>query len=299
MGVDLRTPWRDLPQRARHALLYGTGDAHVTFEWRGRFGTWKHGGTFAGVIGELTARYRKATAGLVRRFYEQFMRETVCPRCNGGRLNPQALAVRLAGRPGGPGTALANLNLHEVCRLSIREAVTFFSNLELDGVRRVIAEEPLKEIRARLGFLLDVGLDYLTLDRAAPTLAGGESQRIRLASQIGSGLTGVLYVLDEPSIGLHPRDNRRLLASLQRLRDMGNTVIVVEHDRDTMEAADYLVDFGPGPGARGGRVVAAGTLTQVAAEPASVTGAYLTGREAIEVPPTRRPIRRGGRRQSS
>lgn len=299
LGVDLRTPWRDLPQRARHALLYGTGDAHVTFEWRGRFGTWKHGGTFAGVIGELTARYRKATAGLVRRFYEQFMRETVCPRCNGGRLNPQALAVRLAGRPGGPGTALANLNLHEVCRLSIREAVTFFSNLELDGVRRVIAEEPLKEIRARLGFLLDVGLDYLTLDRAAPTLAGGESQRIRLASQIGSGLTGVLYVLDEPSIGLHPRDNRRLLASLQRLRDMGNTVIVVEHDRDTMEAADYLVDFGPGPGARGGRVVAAGTLTQVAAEPASVTGAYLTGREAIEVPPTRRPIRRGGRRQSS
>ncbi len=298
LGVDLRMPWRDLPKRARHALLYGTGDAHITFEWRGRFGTWKHGGPYAGVIAELTARYKKATSGIVRRFYEQFMRETVCPRCRGGRLNPQALAVRLAGRPGGPGTAPANLNLHEVGRLSIREALTFFANLELDGVRRLIAEEPLKEIRARLGFLLDVGLDYLTLDRAAPTLAGGESQRIRLASQIGSGLTGVLYVLDEPSIGLHPRDNRRLLAALQRLRDMGNTVIVVEHDRDTMEAADYLVDFGPGPGVRGGQVVAAGTLAQVAAEPASVTGAYLTGREAIAVPSARRPIRRRGRRSS-
>ena len=298
LGVDLRTPWRDLPERARHALLYGTGDAHITFEWRGRFGTWKHGGPYAGVIAELTARYKKATSGIGRRFYEQFMRETVCPRCRGGRLNPQALAVRLTGRPGGPGTAPVALNLHEVGQLSIRDALTFFANLELDGVRRLIAEEPLKEIRARLGFLLDVGLDYLTLNRAAPTLAGGESQRIRLASQIGSGLTGVLYVLDEPSIGLHPRDNRRLLAALQRLRDMGNTVIVVEHDRDTMEAADYLVDFGPGPGVRGGQVVAAGTLAQVAAEPASVTGAYLTGRAAIAVPATRRPIRRRGRRSS-
>ena len=169
-------------------------------------------------------------------------------------------------------------------------------------MRRLIAEEPLKEIRARLQFLLDVGLDYLTLDRAAPTLAGGESQRIRLASQIGCGLVGVLYVLDEPSIGLHPRDNRRLLAALQRLRDMGNTVVVVEHDRDTMEAADYLVDFGPGPGMRGGAVVATGTLDDLVSESESVTGAYLAGREAIEVPPSRRPVnprRRRAHRGSS
>jgi excinuclease ABC subunit A len=164
--------------------------------------------------------------------------------------------------------------------------------LAVDGVRRVIAEEPLKEIRARLRFLLDVGLDYLTLDRPAPTLSGGESQRIRLASQIGCGLVGVLYVLDEPSIGLHPRDQRRLLASLQRLRDMGNTVVVVEHDRDTMESADLIVDFGPGPGSRGGAVVAMGTLDELAQAPESVTGAYLSGRKSIAVPSARRPISR-------
>ena len=191
------------------------------------------------------------------------------------------------------------MNIHELSRLSIRQALAFFNHLELDGVQRLIAEEPLKEIRARLQFLLDVGLDYLTLDRSAPTLAGGESQRIRLASQIGCGLVGVLYVLDEPSIGLHPRDNRRLLASLQRLRDMGNTVVVVEHDRDTMEAADHLVDFGPGPGSRGGRVVASGSLADLAAQPTSVTGAYLAGREAIEVPTSRRPIIRPGRRKTT
>jgi excinuclease ABC subunit A len=174
--------------------------------------------------------------------------------------------------------------------MPIRRAARFFEGLRVDGVRRVIAEEPLKEIRARLQFLLDVGLDYLTLDRAAPTLSGGESQRIRLASQIGCGLVGVLYVLDEPSIGLHPRDNLRLLASLQRLRDMGNTVIVVEHDRDTMEAADHIVDFGPGPGIRGGRVVASGDLDQVCATQDSLTGDYLAGRKQIEVPAARRPI---------
>jgi excinuclease ABC subunit A len=290
LDIDLRTPWRDLPAKARHALLYGTGDAHITFEWRGRFGTWKHGGPFEGVVAELHARHRKSSSTMVRRFYEQFMRQAVCPRCQGGRLNPQALAVRLAGRPDGADTALLPMNIDEVCRLPIRRALEFFRQIELDGVRRIVAEEPLKEIRARLQFLLDVGLDYLTLDRAAPTLAGGESQRIRLASQIGCGLVGVLYVLDEPSIGLHPRDNRRLLAALQRLRDMGNTVIVVEHDRDTMEAADYLVDFGPGPGSRGGQVVAQGSRADLAAAPASITGAYLAGRTAIEVPAARRPI---------
>ena len=292
LGLDLHTPWRDLPAAARDALLYGTGDAHITFEWRGRFGTWKHGGTFEGVVAELHARHKKSASALVRRFYEQFMRQAVCPHCRGGRLNAQALAVRLAGRPDGPDSPVVKLNIDEVGRLPIRKALEFFSQLELDGVQRLVAEEPLKDIRARLQFLLDVGLDYLTLNRAAPTLAGGESQRIRLASQIGCGLVGVLYVLDEPSVGLHPRDNRRLLASLQRLRDMGNTVIVVEHDRDTMAAADYLVDFGPGPGSRGGQVVAQGSLEALANEPASVTGAYLAGRAAIAVPAARRPINR-------
>ncbi len=298
LNIDLHTPWRDLSAAARHALLYGTGAAHITFEWKGRYGTWKHGGTFEGVVAELQARHRKTTSAMVRRFYEQFMRQAPCTQCRGGRLNEQALAVRLSGRPDGPGSPSANLNIHEAAQLPIRRALGFFSNLELDSVRSIIAAEPLKEIRARLQFLLDVGLDYLTLDRAAPTLSGGESQRIRLASQIGCGLVGVLYVLDEPSIGLHPRDHRRLLASLERLRDMGNTVVVVEHDRDTMEAADYLVDFGPGPGARGGRVVAAGLRDELAAAAESVTGAYLAGRASIEVPPARRPITRTKRRRS-
>lgn len=292
LGIDLRTPWRDLPARARQALLCGTGEAHVTFEWRGRYGTWRHGGTFEGVVAELHARHRKSSSTMVRHYYEQFMRRALCPQCHGGRLNRQALAVRLAGRPDGPDGQLVELNIDEASRLPVQKALSFFSQLEFDRVRRLIAEEPLKDIRARLQFLLDVGLDYLTLGRSAPTLSGGESQRIRLASQIGCGLVGVLYVLDEPSIGLHPRDNRRLLAALQRLRDMGNTVVVVEHDRDTMAAADHLVDFGPGPGARGGRVVAQGSLEAVAGAPDSITGAYLAGRAAIAVPATRRPINR-------
>ena len=291
LGIDLDTPWRDLPAKARRALLYGTGEAHITFEWRGRHGLWKHGGTFEGVIAELHASYRKTTSTMVRRFYEQFMRQTPCPACGGARLIPQALAVRLTGRVRrGARRRRVALNIDEVCRLPIQRALEFFEHVELDETGRLIAEEPLKEIRARLRFLTDVGLDYLTLDRAAPTLSGGESQRIRLASQIGCGLVGVLYVLDEPSIGLHPRDHRRLLASLQRLRDMGNTVVVVEHDRDTMAAADELVDFGPGPGVRGGEIVAQGTLEQVARCPASLTGAYLAGREAIEIPAARRPV---------
>jgi excinuclease ABC subunit A len=292
IGFDLRTTWRDLPASARQALLYGTGDAHITFEWKGRFGTWKHGGTFEGVLAELHARHRKAQSAFVRRYYEHFMRQTVCPQCGGARLNPQALAVTLTGARGGSKASGEALNIHQLCQLPIRAALEFFEHIELDGVRRIIAEEPLKEIRSRLQFLVDVGLDYLTLDRAAPTLAGGESQRIRLASQIGCGLVGVLYVLDEPSIGLHPRDNRRLLESLKRLRDLGNTVIVVEHDRDTMETADHIVDFGPGPGVRGGRVVAEGRIEDLAATLESLTGAYLSGRCAIEVPSSRRLITR-------
>ncbi len=290
LRVDLNAPWRDLPPSARRALLHGTGEAHITFTWKGRGGTWRHGGKFEGVLAELHARHRKSQSPLVRRYYEQFMRQAKCARCGGGRLNPQALGVRLSGRPEGPGGRVASLNIHELCGCSIRQTLTFLQNLELEGVRRVIAEEPLKEISARLGFLLDVGLHYLSLDRAAPSLSGGESQRIRLASQIGCGLVGVLYVLDEPSIGLHPRDNQRLLASLARLRDMGNTVIVVEHDEETMRAADYLVDFGPGPGTRGGQVVASGTVADLARCPESLTGAYLAGRRQIAIPAARRPI---------
>ena len=243
-------------------------------------------------IYELQAKHKKAKSAFVRSFYEQFMRRRRCPRCHGARLNAQALAVTLSSRQGEPQGGGSRLNIDQVCKLPIGAAREFFSHLELAGVRQIIAEEPLKEIRARLQFLVDVGLDYLTLERGAPTLAGGESQRIRLASQIGCGLVGVLYVLDEPSVGLHPRDNRRLLDALKRLRDMGNTVIVVEHDRDTMEAADQIVDFGPGPGVRGGKVGVSGSLQEVADEPASVTGAYLSGRQAIEVPPSRRPITR-------
>ncbi len=290
LGVDLNAPWDSLPAEAQHALLYGTGDTHITFEWRSRQGIWKHGGTFEGVIAELHARHKKSKSNLVRRFYEQYMRQRICPQCNGGRLKPQALAVQLPGRPNGKRSKLESLNIERACQLPIQQALVFFENLKLDGVEQLVAQEPLKEICARLRFLLDVGLDYLTLDRSAPTLSGGESQRIRLASQIGCGLVGVLYVLDEPSIGLHPRDQRRLLHSLRRLRDMGNTVVVVEHDRDTMEAADHLIDFGPGPGSRGGAVVAQGTQAEVAGAADSLTGAYLSGRAQIPVPASRRPI---------
>lgn len=292
LKVDLDCAWEDLPKRARRALLYGTGDTHISYEWRGRDGVWKHGGTFDGVIEELNAKYRKSSSTMVRRFYEKFMRQTTCTQCGGGRLRPEALAVVLKGRADRDAGQPQELNINELSKLPIRDALSFVDTLELDGVRMHIAREPLKEIRARLGFLVEVGLDYLTLSRAAPTLSGGESQRIRLASQIGCGLMGVLYVLDEPSIGLHPRDNMRLLESLKRLRDMGNTVVVVEHDRDTMEVADQIVDFGPGPGVRGGRVVAQGDLESVAAQSESLTGDYLSGRRAIEIPTTRRPVTR-------
>ena len=293
LGIDLKMPWRDLPRRARDALLYGTGDTHITFEWRGRHSVWKHGGTYDGIISELQARHRKTGSAIVRRFYERFMRQATCPGCRGARLNARSLAVTLTSAHGEAGEReVLRLNIDEVCKLSIDRALAFFEKLELDRLGTQIAEEPLKEIRARLRFLIEVGLEYLTLDRPAPTLAGGESQRIRLASQIGCGLVGVLYVLDEPSIGLHPRDNRRLLASLQRLRDMGNTVIVVEHDRDTMEAADQIVDFGPGPGVRGGQVVAQGNLREVTEATNSLTGAYLSGRQTIETPAARRPVTR-------
>jgi excinuclease ABC subunit A len=285
VGFDLKTPWSKLPAKARRALLFGLGDTHITFEWRWSGGVWRHGGTFSGVIAELREKHRKAASSFVRAYYEKYMRKRRCSTCQGARLNAQAVAVRLGG-----------LNINEVSTLSIADAGMFFEKLELGRTERRIAEEVLKEIRGRLKFLCDVGLEYLTLDRAAPTLAGGESQRIRLAGQIGAGLVGVLYILDEPSIGLHARDNQRLLDSLCRLRDMGNTVIVVEHDELTMRTADEIVDFGPGPGIRGGKVVVHGDIDKIMGSKRSITGKYLRGDEEIEVPDKRRPVTNPGKK---
>ena len=280
LGIDLKTPWNKLSAAHQDLILQGGGDAHIVWEWKQRGGkVWKHGGKWEGIVPQLIAQFKKTAAGPRRMQLEKYMRRVHCPACDGQRLNPQARAVRVGGR-----------TLVEVGHTPIGDLMPWFNDYEqtISTTSKVVAGELLKEIRARLGFLLNVGLHYLTLDRQAPSLSGGEAQRIRLASQIGSGLVGVLYVLDEPSIGLHPRDNARLLASLERLRDMGNTVLVVEHDEDTMRAADYLVDFGPGPGIRGGEVVAAGTPAEVFAEPRSLTGQYLTGAKKIEVPTKRR-----------
>jgi excinuclease ABC subunit A len=314
VGFDLDLPWKKLPKKARDALLYGTGERHITYAWRWSGGVWKHGGTFEGVIAELRDKYRKAKSSFVRAYYEKFMYRGPCPDCAGGRLNEQALAVRL---PVGNGEVkkskrqnvktsksknvetskrqnvvpgVCGPSIRELCAMSVAQAAETIGRLGLTPIQEIIAEEVLKEVRARLEFLQDVGLEYLTLERTAPTLSGGEMQRIRLAGQIGSGLVGVLYILDEPSIGLHARDNRRLLDSLQRLRDLGNTVIVVEHDEATMRAADHLVDFGPGPGVRGGAVVASGTLADIERTQSSLTGQYLRGVCMIEVPKERRPV---------
>ncbi|HET6575522.1 MAG TPA: excinuclease ABC subunit UvrA, partial [Fimbriiglobus sp.] len=274
-GIDLKTPWNRLPKKHRDVLLNGGGDTHVVWEWKQRGGAvWKHGGKWEGIVPQLMSQFKKTAAGPRRMQLEKYMRVVRCPACDGHRLNPQARAVRVGDK-----------TLIELGAMPLGELVPWFDWYEqsLTPIQRAIAGELLKEIRARLGFLLNVGLHYLSLDRGAPTLSGGEAQRIRLAGQIGSGLVGVLYILDEPSIGLHPRDNARLLRSLERLRDMGNTVLVVEHDEETMRAADFLVDFGPGPGTRGGEVVAAGTPAEVFANPASLTAQYLTGAKEISV----------------
>jgi excinuclease ABC subunit A len=281
LGIDLKMPWRDLPEEHRNWLLHGAGDRHITFEWKQRGGgAWKHGGTWEGIIPQLLTSFKKTAAGPRRMQLEKYMRVVPCATCGGKRLNAQARAVKVGGK-----------TIVEIGSMPIGDLVPWFAEMEtgLDPIRRQIATELLKEIRDRLTFLLNVGLHYLTLDRSAPSLSGGEAQRIRLAGQIGSGLVGVLYILDEPSIGLHPRDNERLLRSLERLRDMGNTVLVVEHDEDTMRSADFLVDFGPGPGVRGGEIVAAGSPNEVIANSASVTGKYLTGELRIEIPKKRRP----------
>jgi excinuclease ABC subunit A len=285
LGIDLKTPWRDLPPEHRNWLLYGSGDRHITYEWKQRAGAvWKHGGKWEGIIPQLLSSFKKTAAGPRRMQLEKYMRVVRCPSCQGQRLNPQARAVRVGGK-----------TLVEVCAMPVGDLAQWFDpetgpfEQGLEPIQRAIAIEVLKEIRGRLGFLLNVGLHYLTLERSAPTLSGGEAQRIRLAGQIGCGLVGVLYILDEPSIGLHPRDNQRLLRSLERLRDMGNTVVVVEHDEETMRAADYIVDFGPGPGVRGGQVVASGSFAEILGNRNSLTGQYLAGARQIAVPAQRRP----------
>ena len=288
-GAMLVTPWDELEPALQDVWLWGTDERHITFTWRGGNSPSKYGGTFGGIVPELLSKYRSSKNRMQLAKLEKYMRTLQCPACHGQRLNAQARAVRVtSAHPAFKDRC--DRTLPEVCQLTVAEAEEFFGDLVLDSTRSQIAEEALKEIRGRLGFLVNVGLDYLTLDRTAPTLSGGESQRIRLAGQIGCGLVGVLYILDEPSIGLHPRDNHRLLGTLCQLRDMGNTVLVVEHDEDTMRAADHIIDFGPGPGVRGGRVVAEGGARQITRAADSVTGKYLSGELKIDVPAQRRPV---------
>jgi excinuclease ABC subunit A len=277
-GFALDTPWKKLPAKIKHLILHGSGDEELKFEFKTKKGSsFVQRSTYAGVIPNLERRYRTTTSESARRTIAALMNPTPCPECKGARLKPESLAVRVDGS-----------NIAEWTALSVSAAGRRAAGVDFRGAQATIAEPIVKEIEGRLRFLEDVGLGYLTLDRAAGTLAGGEAQRIRLATQIGSQLTGVLYILDEPSIGLHHRDNQKLLATLERLRDLGNTVVVVEHDRDTMESADYLVDLGPGAGRHGGRLVAAGTPEQVRAVPESLTAQYLNGARAIACPAHRR-----------
>jgi excinuclease ABC subunit A len=277
-GFSTSTPWRKLKKADQKAVLFGTGTRKVHVQYRNRFGRVRSYDThFEGVVPWLSRRHSEAESDYSRETIEGYMREVPCPACSGARLKPESLAVTVAGH-----------NLFELCDLSLRDATAVVSELELSDRDRRIADRVLKEIRARMRFLLDVGLDYLSLNRSAATLAGGEAQRIRLASQIGSGLVGVLYVLDEPSIGLHQRDNHKLIETLVRLRDLGNTVIVVEHDEDTIRVSDHIVDIGPGAGEHGGTVVVSGTLDDLLSSPASLTGQYLTGQRKIAVPALRR-----------
>ncbi len=278
--VSTTTPFKDLKKEVQRAILYGTGDEPVTMSYSDGLREYQTRKPFEGVIPNLERRWRETDSAWVREELERYQSSKPCEACGGHRLKPEALAVKING-----------LHIGEVAQMSVDQAAAWFKNLgdSLSPKQREIAGRILKEINERLGFLMNVGLDYLTLARASATLSGGESQRIRLASQIGSGLTGVLYVLDEPSIGLHQRDNSRLLATLKRLRDLGNTVLVVEHDEEAIREADYLIDMGPGAGIHGGKVVAAGTPEEVQRNPASLTGQYLTGFKQIPVPKTRRP----------
>ncbi len=277
-AFSLSTPWERLPDRVKDVILYGTGGEKLTLEYDQPRGKGVLHQAFEGIVHNLERRYRETQSDASKREIEEFMAECPCPACRGRRLKPEALAVTVGGK-----------SIHDATALSVTDEVQFFNDLTLTGNQELIAAQILKEIRARLNFLQSVGLGYLTLHRSSGTLSGGESQRIRLATQIGSGLMGVLYILDEPSIGLHQRDNDKLLATLRRLRDLGNTLIVVEHDEDTMRAADYIVDVGPGAGIHGGEIVAQGSIEDLMAEPRSYTGQYLSGKRQIAVPSVRRP----------
>jgi excinuclease ABC subunit A len=278
MGIPLKKPWKQLTPRQREIVLYGTGERRVQVRWSGKHGAGAWALRFEGVANNIKRRWHDTRSEWMREWLAKYFREQLCRACRGRRLRPESRAVFLAGK-----------SIVDVTALSVAEAERHFAALPLTGARAQIAAEILKEVRTRLGFLLNVGLEYLTLDRMAGSLSGGEAQRIRLASQLGSELSGVMYVLDEPSIGLHQRDNLRLIATLRRLRDLGNSVIVVEHDHETIESADHVIDFGPGAGRQGGHVVAAGSPEDIRANPASLTGRYLAGSERIEVPATRRP----------
>lgn len=279
LGFDLNTPFKDLPAKTRAAILDGK-DYKVEVSYRNRFGRERrYTSGFEGVKAYIKRKHEETESDFARDRYEQYMRQVACPSCGGARLNPTILGVKVGGK-----------SIADITDLSLADALSFVRGLQLTAREAKIGEQVLKEIDARLQFLLDVGLDYLTLSRSAGTLSGGEAQRIRLATQIGSGLVGVLYVLDEPSIGLHQRDNRRLIETLTKLRDMGNTLIVVEHDEDTMREADWIVDVGPGAGEHGGEIVHSGSFEELLKNTRSITGDYMAGRRSIEVPASRRPV---------
>ncbi len=277
-GCTLDTPWQEMPAKLQQKLLYGTGEEILEFGYENMFGQYKiHRIPFEGVMNILNRRYRESESDTMREEYENYMSVNLCPECHGARLKPEVLAVTIGGK-----------NIQQVTDMPVAQCQEFFQQVEFSDRERTIGQQVLKEINARLGFLAKVGLEYLTLSRAAGTLSGGEAQRIRLATQIGSGLVGVLYILDEPSIGLHQRDNNKLLEALKNLRNMGNTLLVVEHDEDTMRVADHIVDIGPGAGSQGGYVVAQGTDEEIMAVPESVTGQYLSHKKFIPVPEKRR-----------
>lgn len=277
-GCTLDTPWQEMPKKLQQKLLYGTGEDILEFGYENMFGQYKiHKIPFEGVMNILNRRYRESDSDTMREEYENYMSVNLCPKCRGARLKPEVLAVTIGGK-----------NIQQVTDMPVVQCQDFFQQVDFTERERMIAKQVLKEINARLGFLAKVGLEYLTLSRAAGTLSGGEAQRIRLATQIGSGLVGVLYILDEPSIGLHQRDNNKLLEALKNLRNMGNTLLIVEHDEDTMWAADHIVDIGPGAGSQGGYVVAQGTAEEIMAVPESITGQYLSHKKYIPVPAERR-----------
>ena len=278
-GVDISKPIKDLPRKFLDKILYGTGDELIDFEYSSPFGTRKMKAAFEGVIPTLERRHRETKSQGMMQFYEMYMSEAECPSCHGARLKPESLAVKVGDK-----------NINELTDMPIIHIKEYINSLTLSEKDAIIADQILKELNKRLQFLIDVGLDYLTLSRSAATLSGGESQRIRLATQIGSGLTGVMYILDEPSIGLHQRDNDKLIATLKKLRDLGNSVIVVEHDTDTMYAADQVIDIGPGAGVHGGNVMAQGTAEEISKVEDSITGQYLSGRKQIKVPKHRRKL---------